>query len=113
MTVETCPHYLAFSAEEIPDGDTRFKCAPPIRDAENKEKLWKALMVHQVWEFLADLLLFLSAMIYLITHIQDGDIDMLSSDHSPTVPELKLFNDGDFLRAWGGISSLQVCIFTM
>lgn len=48
MTVETCPHYLAFSAEEIPDGDTRFKCAPPIRDAENKEKLWKALMVHQV-----------------------------------------------------------------
>lgn len=81
VTVETCPHYLAFSAEEIPDGDTRFKCAPPIRDAENKEKLWKALM--------------------------DGDIDMLSSDHSPTVPELKLFNDGDFLRAWGGISSLQ------
>ncbi|KAL2475376.1 Allantoinase [Abeliophyllum distichum] len=81
VTVETCPHYLAFSAEEIPDGDTRFKCAPPIRDAENKEKLWAALM--------------------------DGDIDMLSSDHSPTVPELKLFNDGDFLRAWGGVSSLQ------
>ena len=41
MTVETCPHYLAFSAEEIPDGDTRFKCAPPIRDAANKEKLWE------------------------------------------------------------------------
>lgn len=45
ITVETCPHYLAFSAEEIPDGDTRFKCAPPIRDAANKEKLWEALMV--------------------------------------------------------------------
>ncbi|KAL0305755.1 UNVERIFIED_CONTAM: Allantoinase [Sesamum radiatum] len=44
ITVETCPHYLAFSAEEIPDGDTRFKCAPPIRDADNKEKLWTALM---------------------------------------------------------------------
>lgn len=81
MTVETCPHYLAFSAEEIPDGDTRFKCAPPIRDAANKEKLWAALM--------------------------DGDIDMLSSDHSPSAPELKLFNEGDFLKAWGGISSLQ------
>ncbi|KAI3456275.1 hypothetical protein Pfo_012938 [Paulownia fortunei] len=81
ITVETCPHYLAFSAEEIPDGDTRFKCAPPIRDADNKEKLWAALL--------------------------DGDIDMLSSDHSPSVPELKLFNEGDFLRAWGGISSLQ------
>lgn len=81
ITVETCPHYLAFSAEEIPDGDTRFKCAPPIRDAANKEKLWNALM--------------------------EGDIDMLSSDHSPTVPELKLLNDGNFLKAWGGISSIQ------
>ncbi|XVF25820.1 hypothetical protein REPUB_Repub13aG0246500 [Reevesia pubescens] len=81
ITVETCPHYLAFSAEEIPDGDTRFKCAPPIREAANKEKLWNALM--------------------------EGHIDMLSSDHSPTVPELKLLNDGNFLRAWGGISSIQ------
>ncbi|XAR66450.1 Allantoinase [Bertholletia excelsa] len=81
ITVETCPHYLAFSAEEIQDGDTRFKCAPPIRDSANKKKLWEALM--------------------------DGDIDMLSSDHSPTVPELKLLHDGNFLKAWGGISSLQ------
>ncbi|XP_044495077.1 allantoinase isoform X2 [Mangifera indica] len=81
ITVETCPHYLAFSAEEIPDGDTRFKCAPPIRDASNREKLWEALM--------------------------EGQIDMLSSDHSPTEPKLKLLDDGDFLRAWGGISSLQ------
>ncbi|OMO65175.1 hypothetical protein COLO4_31493 [Corchorus olitorius] len=81
ITVETCPHYLAFSAEEIPDGDTRFKCAPPIRDAANKEKLWNALM--------------------------EGDIDMLSSDHSPSVPKLKLLNEGNFLKAWGGISSIQ------
>ncbi|GER36467.1 allantoinase [Striga asiatica] len=81
ITVETCPHYLAFSAEDILDGDTRFKCAPPIRDADNREKLWEALL--------------------------DGHIDMLSSDHSPSVPELKLFGEGDFLRAWGGISSLQ------
>ncbi|GLT75082.1 hypothetical protein SLA2020_468330 [Shorea laevis] len=81
ITVETCPHYLAFSAEEIQDGDTCFKCAPPIRDASNKEKLWEALM--------------------------EGHIDLLSSDHSPTVPDLKLLNDGNFLRAWGGISSLQ------
>ncbi|KAI4371068.1 hypothetical protein MLD38_019342 [Melastoma candidum] len=81
ITVETCPHYLAFSAEEIKDGDTRFKCAPPIRDAENREKLWEALM--------------------------EGNMDMLSSDHSPTLPELKRLNDGNFLRAWGGISSLQ------
>lgn len=81
ITIETCPHYLAFSAEEIPDGDTRFKCAPPIRDASNRENLWEAL--------------------------REGDIDMLSSDHSPTVPELKLLERGDFLKAWGGVSSLQ------
>lgn len=81
ISIETCPHYLKFSAEEIPHGDTRFKCAPPIRDAENKEKLWDALM--------------------------SGDIDMLSSDHSPSLPELKLLQQGDFLKAWGGISSLQ------
>ncbi|KAF3451493.1 hypothetical protein FNV43_RR07588 [Rhamnella rubrinervis] len=81
VTVETCPHYLAFSADEIGDGDTRFKCAPPIRDAGNKEKLWEALL--------------------------EGHIDMLSSDHSPTIPQLKLLDDGDFLKAWGGISSLQ------
>lgn len=81
ITVETCPHYLAFAAEEISDGDTRFKCAPPIRDAVNREHLWKAL--------------------------KEGHIDMLSSDHSPSSPELKLLEKGDFLSAWGGISSLQ------
>ncbi|RDX73223.1 Allantoinase, partial [Mucuna pruriens] len=81
ISVETCPHYLAFSAEEIPNGDTRFKCSPPIRDAFNKEKLWEAVL--------------------------EGHIDLLSSDHSPTVPQLKLLEEGDFLRAWGGISSLQ------
>uniref|UniRef100_A0A2P2KPM1 allantoinase n=1 Tax=Rhizophora mucronata TaxID=61149 RepID=A0A2P2KPM1_RHIMU len=86
ITVETCPHYLAFSTEEIQDGDTRFKCAPPIRDATNKETLWKALL--------------------------GGDVDMLSSDHSPTLPELKLLDEGNFLKAWGGISSLQVTIYS-
>ncbi|XP_038971157.1 uncharacterized protein LOC103721871 [Phoenix dactylifera] len=81
VSVETCPHYLAFAAEEITDGDTRFKCAPPIRDAANRQKLWEALM--------------------------EQHIDMLSSDHSPSIPDLKLFDEGDFLKAWGGISSLQ------
>ncbi|EEE61915.1 probable allantoinase [Oryza sativa Japonica Group] len=81
VSVETCPHYLAFSAEEVPDGDTRFKCAPPIRDSTNRDNLWEALL--------------------------DGHIDMLSSDHSPSAPDLKLMEEGNFLRAWGGISSLQ------
>jgi len=81
ISVETCPHYLAFTSEEIPNGDTRFKCSPPIRDAYNKDKLWEAVL--------------------------EGHIDLLSTDHSPTVPELKLMEEGDFLKAWGGISSLQ------
>lgn len=81
LTVETCPHYLYFCAEEIPDGDTRFKCAPPIRENENRERLWRAL--------------------------KEGVIDFIASDHSPCVPELKLLGSGDFQKAWGGISSLQ------
>jgi allantoinase len=81
ITVETCPHYLAFAAEEIPAGATEFKCCPPIREKENQDQLWKAL--------------------------NDGLIDMVVSDHSPCSPELKLRDKGDFLAAWGGISSLQ------
>ncbi len=81
LTVETCPHYLYFAAEEIPDGDTRFKCAPPVRENENRERLWRAL--------------------------EDGVVDCIVSDHSPSTPALKLLNDGDFQKAWGGIASLQ------
>jgi allantoinase len=82
LTAETCPHYLVFAAEEIPDGATEFKCCPPIRDRENREYLWQALM--------------------------DGTLDMVVSDHSPCPPELKQRERGDFLAAWGGISSLQL-----
>jgi allantoinase len=81
ITVETCPHYLCFAAEEIPEGATEFKCCPPIRERENCEQLWQAL--------------------------SDGIIDMVVSDHSPCPPDMKLRETGDFLQAWGGISSLQ------
>ncbi len=81
MTVETCPHYLTFAAEEIADGNTLFKCAPPIREAANREQLWEAL--------------------------RDGTIDFVASDHSPCPPALKSMQTGDFARAWGGISGLQ------
>jgi allantoinase len=81
LTVETCPHYLTFAAEEIPDGATHFKCCPPVRERENREKLWAALA--------------------------DGVIDMVVSDHSPCTPNLKLMETGDFLDAWGGIAALQ------
>jgi allantoinase len=84
ITVETCPHYLTFEADEIPDGATAFKCAPPIRERENREDLWAALA--------------------------DGSIQLVASDHSPSPPALKQTTSGDFLRAWGGISSLQVSL---
>ena len=82
ITAETCPHYLAIVAEDVADGATEFKCCPPIRERENREQLWKAL--------------------------QDETIDMIVSDHSPCPPEMKLRETGDFISAWGGISSLQL-----
>jgi allantoinase len=82
ITVETCPHYLSFEAETIAEGATLFKCCPPIREAENRERLWQALSA--------------------------GDIDCVVSDHSPCTPELKRLDVGDFGLAWGGISSLQI-----
>jgi allantoinase len=82
ISAETCPHYLYFAAEEVPDGATEFKCCPPIRGRENREQLWGAL--------------------------RDDVIEMVVSDHSPCPPALKDRDTGDFLRAWGGISSLQL-----
>ena len=82
LTAETCPHYLVLSAEEVPDGATEFKCAPPIRDAANAERLWAALA--------------------------EGRIDMVVSDHSPCPPAAKRPDTGDFLAAWGGIASLEL-----
>ncbi len=84
VSVETCPHYLSFTAEEIPPGATQFKCCPPIREAENRERLWEALGA--------------------------GDIDLVATDHSPCPPEMKGLDTGDFLRAWGGIASLQLTL---
>lgn len=82
ITAETCPHYLTFSAEEIPDGATEYKCCPPIREAANRELLWGGL--------------------------RSGVIDMIVTDHSPSTADLKCFDTGDFGVAWGGISSLQL-----
>jgi allantoinase len=84
VTVETCPHYLTFAADEIPDGGTLWKCAPPLREAGNRERLWQALA--------------------------DGEIDLVASDHSPSPPAGKCLETGDFGEAWGGISSLQLTL---
>jgi allantoinase len=82
LTVETCPHYLTLSAEEIPSGATAFKCCPPIREAGNRDALWQGL--------------------------ESGVIDFIVSDHSPAPTELKTAGGGDFAEAWGGIASLQL-----
>ncbi len=79
VTVETCPHYLTFTAEAVPDGATQYKCCPPIREEANRESLWQGLA--------------------------DGLIDIIVSDHSPSTPELKRLDTGDFGAAWGGIST--------
>ncbi len=86
LTVETCPHYLTFAAEEIGDGATEFKCAPPIREAREREALWSGLLA--------------------------GEIDQIASDHSPCPPSLKRSagGRGDFFEAWGGIASLQLAL---
>jgi allantoinase len=80
--VETCPHYLCFAAEHIPDAAPEFKCCPPIRDEGNREALWQGL--------------------------SDGLIDAVVSDHSPATAEVKFAGGGDLQQAWGGVSGLQV-----
>jgi allantoinase len=84
LTAETCPHYLALAAEEIRDGETAVKCAPPVREAANRELLWSGL--------------------------RDRVIGMVVSDHSPCTAAMKELDSGDFGAAWGGISSLQLAL---
>ncbi len=82
ITAETCPHYLTFCADEIGVGETEYKCAPPIRDRIERERLWQALA--------------------------EGTLDLVATDHSPCPPAMKLQDAGDFLAAWGGIASLEL-----
>ncbi len=84
ITVETCPHYLTFAAEQVPEGATAFKCCPPIREQGHRDALWAGL--------------------------RDGDVDLVVSDHSPCTADLKRLDVGDFGVAWGGISSLQISL---
>jgi allantoinase len=87
VSVETCPHYLHFTAETIADGATLRKCAPPIRSRENREKLWQGL--------------------------REGVIDFVATDHSPCPPAMKQLENGNFRTAWGGIASLSMALPVM
>jgi allantoinase len=84
MTAETCPHYLTFTADDVGDGETAFKCAPPIRAAAHRARLWDGLRA--------------------------GTCDLIASDHSPAPPSLKAVESGDFLAAWGGVASLELSL---
>jgi len=84
FTVETCPHYLYFAAEEVPDGDPRFKCAPPLREMQERGMLREK--------------------------VGDGRIDTVGSDHSPAPSGIKHLDDGNLRAAWGGIASLQLLL---
>ncbi len=87
VTVETCPHYLHFASEKVPDAQTLLKCAPPIRNHVNREKLWQGL--------------------------REGVIDLVATDHSPCPPEMKRLGERNFRTAWGGISSLSLALPVM
>jgi allantoinase len=87
VSVETCPHYLHLAAEDIADGATLCKCAPPIRSRGNRESLWQGL--------------------------REGTIDLVATDHSPCPPAMKRLEEGNFRTAWGGISSLSVALSVM
>jgi allantoinase len=87
VSVETCPHYLHFSSNKIPDGHTLFKCAPPIRSTENREELWRGL--------------------------REGVIDLVATDHSPCLTEMKRLGERNFQTAWGGIASLSLALPVM
>lgn len=84
ITVETCPHYLVLAAEDVPEGATPYKCAPPLRSRENQERLWDALA--------------------------GGTIDLVVTDHSPSPPAIKRLDSGRFDEAWGGIASIQLSL---
>ena len=84
LTAESAQHYLYFNAEDIGDGQTQFKCAPPIREKANNDLLWEAL--------------------------KSGVIDFVATDHSPAPPDLKQMQTGDFTKAWGGVASLQFAL---
>src|SRR5699024_2569090 len=80
----TCPHYLTLCAEDVPEGNTAYKCAPPIRESSNRDLLWQGL--------------------------QEGIIDIVVTDHSPSTLTMKHVDTGDFGTAWGGVASLQVSL---
>jgi allantoinase len=78
VSIETCPHYLFFTEDDVERLGAVAKCAPPLRDAVEQDALW--------------------------TQVLAGSVDIVASDHSPAPPSMK---SGDFAQAWGGIAGVQ------
>ncbi len=81
ITAETCTQYLLFNAEEIPDANCLYKCAPPIREKANNFLLKQAL--------------------------KNGTLDFITTDHSPAPASIKEIESGNLKKAWGGIAGIQ------
>jgi len=81
VSIETCPHYLCFTEEDVERLGAVAKCAPPLRGARDRDALW--------------------------TELLSGHVDLVASDHSPTEPAMKTIQNGDFVSAWGGIAGVQ------
>lgn len=86
VTVETCPHYLLYNHDSLREKGTIAKCAPPLREAEEQQRLISLLI--------------------------EGKFDMLSSDHSPCPYEMKDPKDYNLFQAWGGISGGQFTLLS-
>jgi allantoinase len=78
VSIETCPHYLTLTGDDVERLGAIAKCAPPVRDTQEQDRLWSELLA--------------------------GNVDVVASDHSPSSPDLKA---GDFWKAWGGIAGVQ------
>jgi len=84
VTAETCPHYLAFTEEDFERIGPPLKCAPPIRDAASRDRLWAALLA--------------------------GRVDLIGSDHSPCPAADKQKGEHDVWQAWGGVAGIQATL---
>lgn len=81
ITAETCTQYIFFNAEDIPDANCIYKCAPPIRERANNDQLKYAFV--------------------------SGVLDFITTDHSPAPPNIKEMESGNLKKAWGGIAGIQ------
>lgn len=85
VTCETCPHYLFLSDEDAVRIGAAAKCAPPLREAVESDRLWNELT--------------------------KGNVAFVASDHSPAPWSMK--TSPNFFEIWGGIAGCQTTLGLM